>query len=418
VHAAHDDRAGARRLPPGVTFCALRQTSLAAALPPCDDPRMRLALSSALCVSLFACGDDGGTRIIDAPKIADARVCGGLTGGAADFIDYDASFPFIEWAAPLAGMLSDGNQMFYRLEFYGGIEPTLSGTFNLTQGNQANYQTCAVCIRAFAVQGQNIIRQYFQNGGSITLSEDPFTNKHLVASITGLTFEEVTVDQSTFHTTPVPGGLCGAVADTSIDRDSVPKEWTCPHADYEAGGTCNCMCGLADPDCATDTLPVAGCTDSTNACIDAACVARPANDTCATATALTINDAGGATAGTTNPAKRNYSAGLQDATACTGKLQPGRDVVYSVTLAATTQYTVTLSNVQGVFDGSISLVGPGDATICDANPITTCVKGADAVGLGQGETFTYTTAGAGNYFIIVDSSQETTGTFSIAITQP
>ena len=104
---------------------------------------------------------------------------------------------------------------------------------------------------------------------------------------------------------------------------------------------------------------------------------------------------------------------------CTNATQPGADVVYKVTLTASTAYTINLTGLSSTFDGSLSLVGPGAATLCDASPITTCVKGADAGGQGVNETLTFTPTTGGEYFIIVDSKEAAgKGTFSIAVTSP
>jgi hypothetical protein len=142
-------------------------------------------------------------------------------------------------------------------------------------------------------------------------------------------------------------------------------------------------------------------------------VTPPANDTCAAAIPLVI---GTPVMGSTAGAARNYNMGLEGAT-CTGFAQPGPDVVYSLALTANQTVTVTLSNTAPTYDGSIALLGPGAATICDAAPITTCVKGADATFDGQNETFTYTATTAGTYFVIVDAfGANEGGTFTLNVT--
>ncbi|HSD86892.1 MAG TPA: PPC domain-containing protein, partial [Kofleriaceae bacterium] len=264
-------------------------------------------------------------------------------------------------------------------------------------------------------------KRFFQSGGSITLTEDPFTNQHMIASISNLQLEEVTIDSQSFTSTPVAGGACMSFADFTEDHDKVPNAWTCTHSDYAAGTMCNCMCGLQDPDC-TDTASVAGCTVVTDRCFNGTCVTPPTNDTCQTATPITLPLATPLT-GSTAGAKHNYNLGLEPA-ACTGFAQPGPDVAYAVALTASQQITVTLSNLATTFDGSIALVGPQGGTVgdvCDASPITTCVKGADAGVAGGNETFQYTTSatGAGTYYIIVDSyDANVAGTFTLNVTSP
>jgi hypothetical protein len=371
-------------------------------------------------VSFAGCGgcSDDNTKTPDAFIIhdmgIDARACGSLSSGMLDFIEYNP-MGFISWGGPLTGDLGDGYKLLYQFEFYDNVEANLAGTFDLHAGNQSNYSTCAICVRAFALDNNDdVVKQYFQSAGSITLTEDPFTNRKLVGSLTGLQLEEVTVAQMTFVSTPVPGGKCADFPMYTVDRDRVPNAWTCTRSEYDNGTSCNCMCGVNDPDCAINMAPVAGCTTG-QACFNDACVTPPVNDTCATAIPLTIGTpAMGSTAG----AGRNYNMGLETAT-CTDFTQPGPDVVYSVALTANQAITVTLSALAADYDGSIALVGPGAATICDAMPITTCVAGADANFDGMNETFMYTAPTAGTYFIVVDSySPAVGGTFTINVTSP
>lgn len=141
----------------------------------------------------------------------------------------------------------------------------------------------------------------------------------------------------------------------------------------------------------------------------------PVNDTCQTATSLLI---GTPVTGTTVGANSNYDSGLETAT-CTGFMQPGPDVAYKITLFAGQAITVTLSAPYATFDPSISLLGPGSASICDAAPVN-CLAGADAAGFGAGESFMYTTAGTGTYYIIVDSyyGAASSGAFTLNVTSP
>lgn len=368
---------------------------------------------------VVGCGDDGGgghTTKPDAQVIADAgpdaRACAAATPGTLDFVGEGNGV--LVWGGP-AGDLG-GMTLEYQFEFYDGIESSLQGTFDLTAGNQNNYATCAVCVRAFAKDTDgNIVKVFFQSGGSITLTEDPFTNKKVVGSLTDLQLEEVTIDSETYMSTPVPDGDCASFGSYSVDHDRVPNAWTCDHAEWDAGTSCNCMCGVPDPDCNLDNATVVGCTTAGDVCFNDACVAPPANLTCATAD--TIATDGTPVNGTTIGATRTYDAGL-DGDTCTGVPQRGPDVVYKLTLAQNQAITVTLSNVDPAFDAGIALVGPSDdPAICDASPITTCVAGADAGFEGDGETFTYTATTAGTYYLIVSSYYSfEAGTFTLTVT--
>jgi hypothetical protein len=382
------------------------------------------ALVLALLIPLVAsCGGGGSnnkSKQPDAPPSTDspAATCGSttnLTAGAPSFLGGDMMG--IQWGGTVMGDVGDGGTLSFQAEFYSGIETSLAGTFPLDSGNQANYMTCAICFRAFSVDSQNmLIRQWFQSGGSITLSEDPFTRQHMVGSITNLAMDEVTVDMMSFMSTPVPNGKCVLFGNMTLNADNVPAGWTCDHAKWMDGTTCDCMCGLQDPDCNNHANTVNGCTTTGQVCFNGTCATPPANDTCATALPLVL---GTATTGSTAGANNDYSMGL-DAMTCTGVTQDGPDVAYHIALTAGTSYTFSLTMLDAGYDGSISLVGPGAATVCSAN-ITTCVAGADAGTEGMDETFQYTVpaGGTGTYYVIVDSFYPTEGgAFTVKVTSP
>ncbi len=382
-----------------------------------------------LTVSLLACSSSNKKKPPDAPAFLDApidaRVCGGtLTAPAPSFEGKDTTNAAFFWIAKLPTQI-DGNDAFLQWEFYGNIEPSLKATFDLSMGNQSNYKTCAVCLHAFTVDAMGQpVKDFFQFAGTATFTKDPIADQELAGSVTGLQIQEVTISQSDFTSTPVPGGTCNGISDQSnVDSIAAATGWTCTAPKYQDGTTCDCMCGAADPDCSVDMNTIMGCTVTGQTCWNGMCETPPPNDTCQTAAAtLAVN--GTAVTGTTIGAHRNYDMGLDTAT-CTNLAQPGPDVVYSVTLTAATQYTFTLSGLDAMYDGSLSLVGPDAGTpgsICDANPITLCVKGADVGLAGANETFQYTPTATGTYFVIVDSGfadgPASAGAFTLAVTSP
>ena len=409
-----------------------------------------------------------------------------------------------------------GSTTTMSFEFYAGIETSLVGSLDLSMGNQNNYKTCAACIRVVTADstGMTIVKQYFQSGGTLTLSADPFSSRHMMGTVKNLVLDEVTVDTTDFTSTPVAGGVCLTLPDMTLDAGAAPASWTCADGAYGDGGACDCACGGHDPDCNTAGATVAGCTaaqtcasDDTcvntchvlapamgcttgtcgfeNATLDicyadpaavsgvslgATCAAGPTfcgvantiakglcdtsgvddlkcraacaantdcagtevcqpivgtrglcvpkitNDTCPSATALTV---GTAVTGTTAGATNDYDKGLEIAT-CTKFAQAGRDVAYSVNLVANTAYTVTVSGVSADFDPSAALLGPAVTSCGIGGPtvMSTCVKGADAGAAGAGETFAYTPTTTGVYYVVVDSFYASTGTYTLKVTSP
>jgi hypothetical protein len=374
----------------------------------------------ALALALAACGGgdkknptpDASPPAVDAAP--DARTCSSSQVMNTDFYTFDADTPVLIFHAD-GGDPGDGNPVTVSVELYGGVEASLMGTFDLTQGNQANYSTCAVCVRAYSQDADgNLIKEFFQSGGSVTISQDPLADQHLVATFTDLQLQEVTVDRDggTFASTPVANGLCTSYGSPMIDHDKVPNAWTCAHTAYQ-DGNCDCACGMIDTDCdGTSTQTVNGCTVDQPVCSSGVCAAAVANDTCTGAVTLTL---GTAVQGTTVGAYADYNNGLEG-DACATVAEAGPDVAYMVHLTAGTAYTVTLSGVDPNFDAGVALLGPGAASICAADPIATCVAGADAGFEGDPETFTYTPATTGDYYVLVDSYYPfETGAFTLKV---
>jgi hypothetical protein len=139
----------------------------------------------------------------------------------------------------------------------------------------------------------------------------------------------------------------------------------------------------------------------------------PPNDTCETATPLTL---GPGVQGTTHDATPNYNSGLET---CTTFEQPGQDVVYSIAMVAGTTYSVSLMP-EASFDASVSLLGPGTASVCNVKPVN-CLAGSDSGLYGGTESFQFQASQSGTYYIIVDSffpGESGSGSFSIHVTSP
>jgi hypothetical protein len=395
------------------------------------------ALVCVLVSSLFACGDDGNHvhQIPDSNKTPDATVCTGVTGSKLDYLGRRAASSTggaaFFWEGELGTL--DGGPLYYQIEFWDGIEPSLTGAIDLSMGNQTSYDTCAVCVLAYTLDmNGDFARAFFQTGGTVTLNQDPVAAKTLDATVSGLKLGEISLTDGT----PLSGGACFDYADATLQHDAVPNAWmgtNCDRSKYYSGGNCTCGCGVIDPDC-TDTTAAAtidNCNGTTqDMCFikedrtNTECVTRPANDTCETAaTALTL---GTAVTGTTAGAKHDYDKNLDEAT-CTnavayGYTVPGPDVVYQVQLTQGTLYTITLNGLNANIDLGVALVGPAPTTnpasICKtgAPPITNCVGGKDDGGNGTAETFTYTPAATGLYYVIVDSwNYNVGGTFTLKV---
>lgn len=132
--------------------------------------------------------------------------------------------------------------------------------------------------------------------------------------------------------------------------------------------------------------------------------APPPNDTCAGALPLigaTMGTWAGATDGSSPGAAMNM---------CTGFTAEGGDVVYSFTLPAngTLDVTITPNGTSG--DPSIYVVSDCNMTAA------TCVEGMDGGVGGDPETLTFTNMAGGNFFLIVDTFEPVSESFTIDAT--
>ena len=174
-----------------------------------------------------------------------------------------------------------------------------------------------------------------------------------------------------------------------------PPSWTCSGARYEDGVTCDCECGAPDPDCTDPTRPLMGCDAAERCLSDAMCAPIPANDTCATATALGV----GTTTGTTRGGGDDYTH-VRDGGGCIAVDEDGPDVVYSIALTAGQRLRVVGSTSE--FDIALSLLGPGSPAVCD-RASSACVAGTDSARFGEPETLDHVAAATGTYYLVVDS---------------
>ena len=144
------------------------------------------------------------------------------------------------------------------LEFYGddptdGYDGEKTGTFDLSATGDSNYATCSRCVSVYQDEGDKI---FFQKSGTMVVdaSSDQLDG-HPSGKLTDVTLIEVTIDSSTFTSTPVVGGACLHItsADFTIAAPVVPAGWLCD-PDYYGDGSCDCGCGVADSDCADATV--------------------------------------------------------------------------------------------------------------------------------------------------------------------
>jgi hypothetical protein len=83
-------------------------------------------------------------------------------------------------------------------------------------GDELNYATCGLCPRLFTdcTTTECADQQFYATGGTINVTS---ITPNLTYTVSNLTFVEVTVDPTTFESTPVPGGCSTSIASGSFD---------------------------------------------------------------------------------------------------------------------------------------------------------------------------------------------------------
>lgn len=145
-----------------------------------------------------------------------------------------------------------------------------TGTFDLTENGDDNFQTCSRCFRVLTDDN----KMFFQSEGTLEIDEASMgLEGSLDATITNLKLVEVTIGNNSVST-PVPNGACLTIASATIqaERAEVPVGWDCNES-WVGDGDCDCGCGAKDADCVSTTNEAecdycAACTGDFDLCPD------------------------------------------------------------------------------------------------------------------------------------------------------
>jgi hypothetical protein len=144
-------------------------------------------------------------------------------------------------------------------------------------------------------------------------------------------------------------------------------------------------------------------------------VPPPANDECAGAIALTLDPTTGvgtASGDTTNAINSNTAAGVSPTCSALAK-SAGQDVVYSYTLTAPKDVTIVATpGTTSTLDPVLYVRGTGNC----ANETQAAELGCNAPFTNSASTLKFRNQAAGTYYVWVDGSGSTSGTFDLAVT--
>jgi hypothetical protein len=108
------------------------------------------------------------------------------------------------------------------LEFYNA---QAAGSYTLGTGADADYATCDHCVIVGQDNnGTNIAAAFFASAGTMAVTTPDTGNGKSKGTLTGVTLVEVTLDQMTGASTPIPGGACLNLATTSWDTTQLSAD--------------------------------------------------------------------------------------------------------------------------------------------------------------------------------------------------
>jgi hypothetical protein len=138
---------------------------------------------------------------------------------------------------------------------------TLSGTQDLGSATSADYGSCTTCLVVSVDMDSKggAAKRFFQAGGTVDLGASRLPA--IAGKVTDATLVEVTIDETAGTATRIPGGECLHISSATFAFEPAPIGWTCELGKYADKLACDCdACGVPDPDCAImPPLPVRGC---------------------------------------------------------------------------------------------------------------------------------------------------------------
>ena len=335
---------------------------------------------------------------------------GETTGGMSACLEVSIDGPFVQAGAAYVASsftpLGDADiEDVIRVEFYDLADGPLpeDGVDLASAGVNDNYISCDECFRALEDGGITVapVRGYFQSQGTLTASE-PVAAGTASLTFAGVRLVEVTIADD-FTSTPVEDGACIDIVDGTYI--ALPPAWTCDATAYGDGATCDCGCGVVDPDCADATAGSCDVCDGVGSCAEAAmdCTPIAVDDNATCPPNPLCEDA--AIAGELDGADPIFTRSFGVGAAC-GPSGAGIDVSYDVLTftAPAGGVDITADTCDAVFDSYISLYQAADGSADPFDPLNPCVNlvGSDDDSCGSG-TSILTAEGlvAGEYQVVV-----------------
>jgi len=120
----------------------------------------------------------------------------------------------LQVVSPYRGLLS--------IELYDGYTPFEAGiepvTNHVLAGDDLNFATCGLCVRLVELdENEDATKYYMATAGTVTVTS---VSGRITGSATGLTFQEVTIEEDTGISSPVLGGCKSSVTGVQFDEST------------------------------------------------------------------------------------------------------------------------------------------------------------------------------------------------------
>lgn len=158
------------------------------------------------------CGDD-----IDQNCDGDNSI--GFTADGTEAAEYDGAYEVLFYMAPSSDSVPRDN---FEIEVWEAPGSTYPGTYTISPTD--NYVNCSTCVLVYTnCDAAGICDKiFFANEGAVNVTAYGTVGGRFTGTVSNVTLQEVTIDEQTFVSTPVPGGDQWCIDSFSFDAPIAP----------------------------------------------------------------------------------------------------------------------------------------------------------------------------------------------------
>jgi hypothetical protein len=176
----------------------------------------------------------------------------------------DPDFRGTTYSVTIQQQLVGSAEDYIGFQFYSGTssDGQATGDHEFGMGIDDNFSSCARCLlveRDASSAGTQGNTRFFATSGTMTIDDNSEQmDGRPSLTITNVTLEEVTIDDTTYVSTVVPDGDCYFIPSFTMELPT--PAWNCPTGSW-GDNVCDCGCDAPDLECPT---PYIGSCESCN----------------------------------------------------------------------------------------------------------------------------------------------------------